>query len=550
MKSKLAKKYSTRTIIFTTIVVISIVAIVVRYFMKNNKVIVPSIIGLDKTNAIDIIQKHSLTFNVTNITVDSDDSVDKVVSQSPIPNQKVNKKSLVNIGIGVVKPSTDDNDLIKVIVPELSKLTINDAIKEAIKASLVLEVDNKVQLPKDDPNIDLIVSQEPLAGTSVEKNTTIKVDVGILSINPDNNQQINNMFGNQVRSGILDEQQFGGIFNDGMQQGGQVGVGGIGGVGQQGGQGGQVGAIDQQGGIQQGAQDAQGGQGGQVGGVDQQGGIQQPQIVPDIMNKTIREAKRLLIPLGLSIGTSPSVCSDDASLNNKIASQSPTAEKPLSDAIQNKVNITIYSNTPIACRGQQGQTIPNIVGKTENESNTVLSPLNLRLVINEPKKCPQNQQQFSRIMTQRPTADRPVSEALSGSNGSVFVDVYKDSICNLRLVPNVIGMNVDNAQALLSMNNLRSTVNMSPNNTVGGGIVWKQEPSFSSQIDINSNVVLYVNLVQSTPRQASGSSGSSSSSNISAYLTRNIHSPMGKFSSLSSLKSNKAFPNFKNVNFK
>lgn len=190
MKSKLAKKYSTRTIIFTTIVVISIVAIVVRYFMKNNKVIVPSIIGLDKTDAIDIIQKHNLTFNVTNITVDSDDSVDKVVSQSPIPNQKVDKKSLVNIGIGVVKPSTDDNDLIKVIVPELSKLTINDAIKEAIKASLVLEVDNKVQLPKDDPNIDLIVSQEPLAGTSVEKNTTIKVDVGILSINPDNNQQI------------------------------------------------------------------------------------------------------------------------------------------------------------------------------------------------------------------------------------------------------------------------------------------------------------------------------------------------------------------------
>lgn len=327
-----------------------------------------------------------------------------------------------------------------------------------------------------------------------------------------------------------------------MQQDGQVAVGGIGGIGQQGvqggqgGQGGQVGGIGQQGGIQQGAQE---GQGDQVGGIGQQGGIQQSQIVPDIMNKTITEAKSLLIPLGLSIGTSPLVCSDDASLNNKIASQSPTAGKPLSDAIQNKVNITIYSNTPIACRGQQGQTIPNIVGKTENESNTVLSPLNLRLVINEPKKCPQNQQQFSRIMTQRPTAGRPVSEALSGSNGSVFVDVYKDSICNLRPVPNVIGKNVDNAQALLSMNNLRSTVNMSPNNMVDSNTIWKQEPRSGSQVDVNSNVVLYVRPEQSAPRQGSGSSIRNQSSSSS----------MGKFSSLDFLKNNRVFKNLERRKF-
>jgi len=508
-----------------------------------NNVNVPNIVGLDKQDAANLLEKNNLEYNFNEILLQPDDkNIGKVISQDPLANKKVPKKTLVNINLGVDNSSQPPLNS-KITVPNFVKTNINDAFQKASGSKLVLEV-SKTLLPQGDPNIDLVLSQIPIAGSTVDENSIIKVEIGVLNPGalPNGGVNVGQVGGaggvnvGQVGGGVVAQPQMiivpnligktwqdANVITTNLQLNLVRGLdiptqnpNEIGRIVQQlplvGNQILQFqGIVKVQIGSQPGGQQP----GGQQPGAQQPGG-QQPggqQIIPDIVNKTVRDANALLRPLGLSIGASPLVCSNDANLNNKIASQNPAAGLPIGNAIGGKINITIYSNARNACNapgggqpgaqqpgpqqpgpqqgGQELRLVPNVVGNTVPQAFNSLTNMQLRVNIirqNTSGNIAQNT-----VWKQDPQANSQVPI-------NSTVNIYAPEIVRqLRPVPNIVGKSLIEATEMIARNQLQSRpiFRTRPNPPLGAerrpGYVYHQVQQPNTELAIQSLVTFFVN---------------------------------------------------------
>lgn len=133
------------------------------FYLKNNFIIVPDLVGKTSTVAIKKLDKLSLNDKVKYKLVKNDKKVGKVVQQN-IKNKLVKKKTSIILYVGV------SNE--KVIVPDVVGLSLDDAIKELEELGLEISIteSNSTTVLKN-----YVISQMTEAGSKLEKGKVVEL---------------------------------------------------------------------------------------------------------------------------------------------------------------------------------------------------------------------------------------------------------------------------------------------------------------------------------------------------------------------------------------
>ncbi len=156
--------------------------------------------------------------------------------------------------------------------------------------------------------------------------------------------------------------------------------------------------------------------------------------VPDITNLKVDEAEKKLSDIGLMLEITNSEYSETVPLDH-IISQSPQSGESVK---QGTVVKAIVSNGP------KNITVPNLVGKNFSEALSILKDIGLTVgdITDKEDKSP-----VGTVLLQDPAAGSIVPPGKS-----VRMTV---SIGTFVIVPNLIGMNIDDAKKLLSKEGFR-----------------------------------------------------------------------------------------------
>lgn len=137
---------------------------------------VPDVIGLDRTEGIDILEKSGLKVSVT-------ESYNDYISENFIISQEIEAGSEIAIGseveIGVSKGKNPDgnNTEKKIIVPNFVGITYEDAVKLAIKNEIAINVSKKTYSETFDK--DIVMSQSVAEGTEIQNSQSISLEISL-----------------------------------------------------------------------------------------------------------------------------------------------------------------------------------------------------------------------------------------------------------------------------------------------------------------------------------------------------------------------------------
>jgi eukaryotic-like serine/threonine-protein kinase len=128
---------------------------------------VPKLIGLDQAQAIDALNKAGFTKDpVINEQVSSTDKPGTVIGQDPPPGTPKQTDTVVTLTVAKAQP--------EVTVPPVTGQTVDEATVTLSDANLKLGI--QTTATSSEP-VGQIISQSPLAGKSVPKNSTVDVVV-------------------------------------------------------------------------------------------------------------------------------------------------------------------------------------------------------------------------------------------------------------------------------------------------------------------------------------------------------------------------------------
>jgi serine/threonine-protein kinase len=196
--------------------------------------------------------------------------------------------------------------------------------------------------------------------------------------------------------------------------------------------------------------------------------------VPDVTNRTLREASTLLIDAGFNpvpVAEPREGVSDDV-----VYAQDPRANTP----IERGAEVALFYNPaaePIA--------VPSLLGLTLDEANQTLAPLGLRAVVVDLAESAEIEQ--GRILSQTPPA-------LDTTRPGTAIEVVLSSGGTQIAVPNVRGQLEADASALLSGAPYGFVVTRAeqPSDTIPIGAVVATEPPIGTPLSPGQTVVIVV----------------------------------------------------------
>ncbi|MEU6535594.1 Stk1 family PASTA domain-containing Ser/Thr kinase [Streptomyces sp. NPDC047000] len=134
------------------------------------KVQVPSVIGLSLDDAQSKLEGDDYKFVVKTKTRESTEDPNTVLDQTPIGGKEVQKGSTITLTIAKAAE--------KSTVPDVSNKTCDEAKAQMTQNNLV---GNCTEVETQDSNLDgKVVSTTPGAGTQVDKNSTVQIQIGKL----------------------------------------------------------------------------------------------------------------------------------------------------------------------------------------------------------------------------------------------------------------------------------------------------------------------------------------------------------------------------------
>jgi len=197
--------------------------------------------------------------------------------------------------------------------------------------------------------------------------------------------------------------------------------------------------------------------------------------VPDMVGKPQAEAEALLTGAGLVVGTITSQCNDVIQQGN-IISHTPPAGTEVSSG--SSVNIVVSVGACIS--------VPDLLGKTEPEVQTLLTSNNLELgaVV----------QQCSDTVAQGHVISQEPAEGSILSPGEKVDIVVSNGPCHVN-VPNGIGKTQSEITTILTTAGLvLGKVSQQCNDVVPSGKIINQTPSPGTQVEIGSAVDILVSI--------------------------------------------------------
>ncbi|WP_297281560.1 Stk1 family PASTA domain-containing Ser/Thr kinase [uncultured Anaerococcus sp.] len=153
------------------LLLVAIALLGIVFFLRNRSnnqtiVEVPTVVNLDQAQAINELERRGLKPNISRSEQSDEYEKDKVMSQDPKPNSKVNRGSVVNLVVSAGR---------EVEVPDLSRMTISQA-EEKLK-EVGLRLGRTTSQSSDSIQKDLIISQNPNPNTKLQTGTEIDVVV-------------------------------------------------------------------------------------------------------------------------------------------------------------------------------------------------------------------------------------------------------------------------------------------------------------------------------------------------------------------------------------
>ena len=141
------------------------------FFLRNRSnnqttVEVPTVVNLDQAQAVNELERRGLKPNISRSEESDEYEKDKIMSQDPKPNSKLNRGSVVNLVVSAGR---------EVDVPDLSRMTISQA-EEKLK-ELGLRLGRTTSQSSDSIQKDLIMSQNPTPNTRLQTGSDIDVVV-------------------------------------------------------------------------------------------------------------------------------------------------------------------------------------------------------------------------------------------------------------------------------------------------------------------------------------------------------------------------------------
>lgn len=167
--NKRSKKKKTRIRPLAIIALLLVFA--VSYFVKrdrNQMIEVPTVLNLTEEEAVEELKTKGLKANISRYAESDNYDVGKVMEQDPSPQYKVKPGSTVNLVISQGR---------EVEVPDLSGMTLVQAEEALNEVGLNLgktDTDNDDEVEKD-----LIISQDPKQGSSVQSGSEVNLTVSL-----------------------------------------------------------------------------------------------------------------------------------------------------------------------------------------------------------------------------------------------------------------------------------------------------------------------------------------------------------------------------------
>ena len=419
-------------------------------------VISKGIKGIDLEVAKRSIENAGLNVGKISYTeTDKKDKNNKVSKQSPESGEKVDPGSTVDLVVYQYKGTTED-DKAEVEVPNVVGKNENDA--KTMINSAGLNVDGINRKETTDKSLDgKVASQSPSAGTKVEKNTGVVITVYTFK-NADETVKVKvpDVVGKRESQAIalLEDKKLsvGNITyknSTNKSEAGKVAT-------------------------QSPAAGKEVTEGTSVDLVIYRYKVE----VPDVVGKSENDAKKAITGAGLKVANVEYIDTTNSDQDGKVVSQSPASGTLVNEGAE--VNLTVYKMNKV--------TVPNVVGKIENDAKNSIKSAGLS-VGTVSYKTTNDKAKDGMVASQSPTSGTKVQKGTS-----IDLTIYKyEYVEQLVEVPNVVGLNEDNATTKLEKLNLVVNVKTTTcNKKTDDGKVKSQNPAAGKKVSEGSTVEIVV----------------------------------------------------------
>ncbi|HEX2259516.1 MAG TPA: Stk1 family PASTA domain-containing Ser/Thr kinase [Actinomycetota bacterium] len=211
------------------------------------------------------------------------------------------------------------------------------------------------------------------------------------------------------------------------------------------------------------------------------GGVGEPSIVvPDVTNKPLEEADRILAAAGLESRVTSRQPSDTVAAGFVI-SQDPEDGRKVTEGASVQLVIS---------EGKEQVTVPNLINRTQAEASQLLEEAGLDL--GQVSREPSDSTEEGRVISQSP---RPNSQLDSGDPVDLVVSSGRRTV----QVPSLVGASRDSAQARLQEVGLSGQVRQSCDANQPADVVTAQDPAAGTRVNERSAVSFTVNEVAEVP---------------------------------------------------
>jgi eukaryotic-like serine/threonine-protein kinase len=211
------------------------------------------------------------------------------------------------------------------------------------------------------------------------------------------------------------------------------------------------------------------------------GGVGAPSIVvPDVTNKPLEEADRILAAAGLDSTVTSREFSSSVAVGHVI-SQSPEDGRKVTEGARVELVIS---------EGKEQVAVPNVINRTQSEATQLLSAAGL--AVGQVGREASESTEEGRVIVQTP---RPNSRLSRGD----AVDLVISSGKRLVQLPSLVGDSQDSAQAKLRDAGLTGQARESCDSSQPANVVVSQDPAAGTRVDEKSPVTFTVNRVITVP---------------------------------------------------
>ena len=199
----------------------------------------------------------------------------------------------------------------------------------------------------------------------------------------------------------------------------------------------------------------------------------EPVDVPDVVGMTEADAQAAIENAGLIVGNVDHAYSDTVP-DGQVSSQDPASDR------------TALPGTPVklvVSDGPEPVNVPNVVGMTESEAQTAIDAVGV--TVGTVDYAFSDTVAKDHVISQNPVADTSV---LPGTAVALVVSKGPDLVT----VPDVVGMTESAAQTALTAERLQASVTRVYSDTVPEGEVISQDPAAGASVAPNTAVTLFV----------------------------------------------------------